>query len=181
MESVTKNIANIVFHCIPIWISNSQDIESLVHKVIYAPCDLTIENDTITILQGDGLTIPLRMCSKEIKQSIYQLIHYTYHQKKSHLFKVNVTPKTFNIRYDKFKLNAILDQHLDRIELVKRIVTRYQSWFQGHSGANVICDRKIYSVLKHVAQQYELHNHPIQRGLYQLMNSFIVSHSQNQK
>ena len=166
------NHRSILSRIIDYWLSQTDDIESFIHHIIHAPCDFIIQNDRISLFKESIFSIPLRMCTKEQKVLLHKLIHAQYHGENK-CFKVHVSLKTFGIRYDRFTHNAIIHQHLDRVYMLRVLISIYQGWFIG-TDLSDFARQFLHTILHKEATHFGLHNHPTQQGLYELVQN--VSH-----
>ena len=135
--------------------------ETFFTSVLEDQIEFFIEMKRIGLTKQLG--IPLNMCSKELITVIFKLLELHY---KDPLFQVNIGLQGYTLQYSHFKYNALLDQNISRIGLLKTLSKHLQNLVPRENN-NI--KELIRSQLTQSIQAITIENHPLKKKLQRML------------
>ena len=155
----------IQYWCTQEWFYKEDDfIHSFIHHMIHDPIQLHIGMDSIALFPN--FNIPLRMLIKKELTALHALLQL-HHTHKNPIFQSKVGMAGFQLQYERFKYDAVLDQRADRLAFVKQFILHSEAQLTFHEHF-VAFQRIIHDTCKSIADHFDLKGHPLQKGLYHL-------------
>lgn len=130
-----------------------------LRQFLHEPVHFLIEMKQIRLFESDKLAIPLRECTKKELRCIHNLLNL---HRQAKLFQVDVGFEGYSIRYSKCKYNAILIQHLDRLDWVKHLCLMIQKMFVKETQQQQ-CWHFMKEHLEESLERFSCKNHPLRK------------------
>ena len=177
-QKLTENLAKSLLRdkrrmkqCIRYWCSQERFfkeedfIYSFVHHMLHDPIQLHIEMNSITLFPN--YSIPLRMLTKKELSCIHALLRLN-HSQEMPIFRSKVGLKVFQLKYDQFKYNAVLSQRTDRLGFIKCFIQYCETQITFNEHLETL-QRIIHNICTTIADSYGLKGHPLQKGMYRMV------------
>lgn len=109
-------------------VQGALEVETLLraafHSLIYEPLRVVLVMKEISVYTN--LSIPYNRASKKLLSIIHELLRRHYASKnnsdENSIFNTCVGLQGYTLTYDRFRYNAVLDQHVSRIKLITQII-----------------------------------------------------------
>ena len=156
-----------------IWTSRDGILElgiaGFFHVLLHEPVHLMINLESVRFFPSPVFSIPLRLVDHRVLQHLYHLLN-SHHRNNETLFTSKVTLSTFTLTYHRFKYDAVLDQHLDRILLVRLFLRQCHDMFHLKTNKQLVVQACL-TVLRKEHRSMQKLKHPLRRRLSIFINS----------
>ena len=145
-------------------------VKGVLNVLLYEPVRLIVTLDHVRFFDHKLFEIPLRLLCRRELTHIHALL-VRHHREPQPIFSTNLNVATFSLTYQSFKYNALMDQFIDRLCLVRLFLEACLAIFHlPHQHAQL--KHALLTTLREERARMIKEKHPLRRRMAIFISNF---------